>query len=113
MSYKIGLLLSMIFVALFFLFGADLISLQSAYSSLDAKANNISYLISRNGVIDNDFINYIEQTFYVDFECEINQNPTFGEKIIYTIKTQYSPMVISSEEMTLSITRMTIVGFYG
>ena len=113
MSYKIGLLLSMIFVALFFLFGADLISLQSAYSSLDAKANNISYLISRNGVIDNDFINYIEETFYVDFECDTNLNPTFGEKIIYTITTQYNPLVISNEEMTLSITRMTIVGFYG
>ena len=113
MSYKIGLLLSMIFVALFFLFGADLISLQSAYSSLDAKANNISYLISRNGVIDNDFINYIEETFYVDFECDTNFNPTFGEKIIYTITTQYNPLVISNEEMTLSITRMTIVGFYG
>ena len=113
MSYKIGLLLSMIFVALFFLFGADLISLQSAYSSLDAKANNISYLISRNGVIDNDFINYVETTFYVDFECDINLNPTFGEKIIYTITTQYNPLVISNEEMTLSITRMTIVGFYG
>ncbi len=113
MSYKIGLLLSMIFVALFFLFGADLISLQSAYSSLDAKANNISYLISRNGVIDNDFINYVEQTFYVEFECDTNLNPTFGEKIIYTITTQYNPLVISNEEMTLSITRMTIVGFYG
>ena len=113
MSYKIGLLLSMIFVALFFLFGADLISLQSAYSSLDAKANNISYLISRNGVIDNDFINYIETTFHVEFECDTNLNPTFGETIIYTITTQYNPLVISNEEMTLSITRMTIVGFYG
>ena len=113
MSYKIGLLLSMIFVALFFLFGADLISLQSAYSSLDSKANNISYLISRNGVIDNDFINYVETTFYVDFECDKHLNPTFGEKIIYTIKTQYTPLVISDDDMTLSITRMTIVGFYG
>ena len=113
MSYKIGLLLSMIFVALFFLFGADLISLQSAYSSLDAKANNISYIISRNGVIDSDFDYFIETTFHVKFECGTNLNPTFGEQIIYTITTQYNPLVISNEEMTLSITRMTIVGFYG
>ena len=42
MSYKIGLILSMMFVALFFLFGADLITLESVYSGLDAKANNIS-----------------------------------------------------------------------
>ena len=111
MSYKIGLLLSMIFVALFFLFGADLISLQSAYSSLEAKANNISYLISRNGVIDNDFINYVESTFYVDFECATNLNPTFGEKIIYTIKTEYHPLVISHEEMTLYIKCMFLIKY--
>jgi len=113
MSYKIGLLLSMIFVALFFLFGADLISLQSAYSLLDSKANNISYIISRNGVVDDDFINYVETTFLVTFECEKNESPTFGEKIIFQISTQYQPMVISNEEMTLAIKRMTIVGFYG
>ena len=113
MSYKIGLILSMIFVALFFLFGADLITLESTFSVLDAKANNISYIISRNGVIDDDFINYIEATFSVDFECPKNPSPTFGEKIIYQISTGYYPLVISKQEMTITIKRMTIVGFYG
>ena len=113
MSYKIGLILSMVFVALYFVFGADLISLQSAYSILDSKANNISYVISRNGVIDNDFIDYIEATFNVDFDCPTNLSPTFGEKIIYTVSANYKPMVISQNVMTISIKRMTIIGFYG
>lgn len=113
MSYKVGLILSMIFVALFFLFGADLITLESTFSVLDAKANNISYIISRNGVIDDEFINYIETTFSVDFDCPKNLSPAFGEKIIYQISTSYHPLVISKEEMTISIKRMTIVGFYG
>ena len=113
MSYKIGLILSMIFVALFFLFGADLITIESVYSTLDAKANNISYIISRNGVIDDDFIEYIETTFMVDFECPKNLSPTFGEKIIYQISTNYRPLVISKQEMTIIVKRMTIVGFYG
>ena len=113
MSYKIGLLLSMIFVAMFFLFGADMISLQSAYSLLDAKANNISYIISRNGAIDENFVNYIETTFNVDFICDINLAPEFGEKIYYEITATYSPLIIGKEEMTISIKRMTIIGFYG
>lgn len=113
MSYKIGLLLSMIFVALFFLFGADLISLQSTFSLLDAKANNISYIISRNGVIDQNFINYISDYYDVTFNCDINLAPTFGEKITYTISTTYSPLVISQEEMVITVKRMTIIGFYG
>lgn len=113
MSYKIGLLLSMIFVALFFLFSADLISLQSAYSMLDAKANNISYIISRNGAIDTNFMYYIENTFNVEFICEPNPAPEFGEKIYYEITTTYRPLIIGKEEMTLSVKRMTIIGFYG
>ena len=113
MSYKIGLLLSMIFVALFFLFGADLLSIQNAYSVLDAKANNISYLISRTGVIDDAFINYVEQTFYVHFACEKHLNPSFGDEVTYQISTQYQPLVIAKEKMTIVIERMTIIGFYG
>ena len=113
MSYKIGLLLSMIFVAMFFLFGADLISIQSVYSSLDSKANNIAYLISRSGIIDEDFINYIETSYYVDFDCALNLSPTFGEEITYSISTKYKPMIIDKKEMTITISRMTVVGFYG
>ena len=96
-----------------FLFGADLISLQAAYSMLDAKANNISYIISRNGSIDSNFIYYIETTFDVDIICDLNPAPEFGEKIYYEIKTTYSPLVIGKEEMTISVKRMTIIGFYG
>ena len=113
MSYKIGLILSMIFVSLFFLFGADLITLQSIYSSLDAKANNISYVISRTGVVDDSFINYVETTYHVDFICDKHLVPTFGEQIFYQVSVTYTPMVISKNQMTVSIKRMTIVGFYG
>lgn len=113
MSYKIGLILSMIFVALFFLFGADLIGLQSAYSALDAKANNISYLISRTGVINELFINSVESTFNVTFLCDLNPAPEFGEKITYTIASTYRPLIIDKKEMGIAVTRMTIVGFYG
>ena len=113
MSYKIGLILSMIFVALFFIFGADLLTIESVYSSLDSKANNISYIISRTGYIDDEFIEYIENTFLVTFDCPKNEFPAFGDKIIYQISTTYHPLVISKQEMTISIQRMTVVGFYG
>lgn len=113
MSYKIGILLSMIFVALFFLFGADLISIQSVFSTLDAKSNNISYLIARNGLIDDAFKNRIENMYHVEFICDNNLSPTFGEEIIYTISSTYQPMIISKGEMKISISKMTVVGFYG
>ena len=113
MSYKIGLILSMMFVALFFLFGADLITLESVYSGLDAKANNISYIISRRGVVDDELINYIQSTYNVTFNCDLNPTPIFGETIFYQVSTTYRPLVISKNEMIIVVERMTIVGFYG
>ncbi|HHT67348.1 MAG TPA: hypothetical protein GX010_03895 [Erysipelotrichaceae bacterium] len=113
MSYKISLVLSMIFISLFFLFGVDLLCLQSAYSALDAKANNISYLISRNGVINQEFIEEIESTFHVEFICDEYPAPTFGQKITYIITSKFHPMVIDKNEMTIAVQRMTIIGFYG
>ena len=62
MSSKIGLILSMIFVAMFFVFGIDLICIQFIYSDLDAKSITISYLISQNGGLSSDLINEIEDT---------------------------------------------------
>ena len=47
MSYKISMILSMVFVSLFFLLGIDFINLQCAYTELDQKAIAISYEISK------------------------------------------------------------------
>jgi len=113
MSHKVGLILSMVFVSLCFLFGADLLSLQSVYSTLDAKANNISYLISKTGIIDKNFIRNVQRTYSVDFACPLNQSPYFGEEITFVISTTYQPLVITKKEMTISISRVAVVGFYG
>ena len=113
MSYKVGLIISMVFVSMCFLFGADLISIQSIYSSLDAKANNISYLISKNGVIDNRFKIQVQETYDVNFVCKNNPSPYIGEEITYTIFTNYQPLIINKRKMIIAITTMTVVGFYG
>ena len=49
MSSKIGTILSLIFVSIFFIFGIDLLTIQVAYANLDSKAISISYLISKRG----------------------------------------------------------------
>ena len=113
MSYKVGLILSMVFVSLCFLFGADLLSIQSVYSTLDAKANNICYLISKNGVVNKQFVRYVQRTYDVEFIVPTNLSPHFGEEITFTISTTYKPLIISKKEMQISITRMAVVGFYG
>lgn len=113
MSFKLGTILSMLFVALFFLFGTDMITLQYAYSDLDAKSTPISYSISRHGGIDNAFIQSIENEYSVNFICLNEEPPLFGDTVDYIISTTYKPIIISKEEMTISIKRKTVIGFLG
>ena len=113
MSSKLGLILSMLFVALFFLFGVDLICVQFVFSDLDAKSISISYLISQHGGLDINLINEIEETYKVDFKCLSNCNPSFGDIIEYQISKDYSPLIISNETMHITVYRSTAIGFYG
>ena len=113
MSYKVGLILSMVFVSLCFLFGADLISIQSIYSTLDAKATTISYRISEAGVINPAFKKNIAQTYGVGFVCPTTSSTYFGEAIPFTVTMTYKPLIISQKNMTISISRVAVVGFYG
>ena len=113
MSSKLGLILSMLFVAMFFLFGVDLICIQFVFSDLDAKSISISYLISQHGGLDTEFIEEIETTYKVDFKCLNNCNPSFGDIVDYQISKDYSPLIISNEAMHITVYRSAAIGFYG
>ncbi len=112
MSYKIGLILSMIFVALFFAFGVDLITVQFVFSNLDAQSVAISYRISQYGTLDDNLIQEIENRYNVNFECLSYCHPQFGETLDYKISRQITPIVISKEPMTIAIKRSAIIGYY-
>lgn len=113
MSSKIGLVLSFVFVAMFFLLGVDLLTLQFALSDLDAKSINISYLINKHATINDELITHIEQTYGVEFECLNNETPVYGDVLDYTISQTFKPIIISKEEMKLTIKRYVIIGYYG
>lgn len=113
MSSKLGLILSMLFVVMFFLFGVDLICVQFLFSDLDAKSISISYLISQHGGLDSELVNQIEDTYKVDFKCLNNCYPSFGDIVDYQISTDYSPLIMSNEVMHITVYRSTAIGFYG
>lgn len=113
MSSKLGLILSMMFVIMFFLFGVDLICIQYVYSDLDAKSISISYLISQNGGLSSALIDDIENTYSVTFSCKGNCNPSFGDILTFEISTIYSPLIISNTNMDIRISRTAMIGFYG
>jgi len=112
MSYKISLILSFIFVIIFFLFGMDLLSVQYIYTDLDSKATNISYLISKKGDLEENFIKSIEANYQISFECLKNCTPKFGDLLEFKISKPYNPIIISKETINVSVKRSTVIGYY-
>ena len=102
----------MVFVVMYFLFAGDMISLQFIYSDLDAKSVTISYLISENGTIDDNFVEYVENKYDVDFIYEGNTTPLFGDEVTYVIAKTYKPLMMSKDIMTVSVERTTVIGYY-
>lgn len=113
MSSKIGLILSMFFVVIFFVLGMDLIMVQTAYSDLDAKSTTISYLIANEGYIDDSFINNINDKYKVNLIYKGPVSPMFGEDVIFCLQKTIKPLILSNKPMTLQIERSTIIGYYG
>lgn len=112
MSYKIGLILSMIFVSLFFAFGVDLLNIQFTYSDLDAKSTAISYQIAEHGLLDDDFIKNIESRYKVSFKCTDYCSPLFGDVVTYTLTKEIKTIVVSQGPMNISISRNAVIGFF-
>lgn len=111
MSSKLGLVLSMIFVVMFVAMGIDLISIQFIYNDLDAKSVAISYQISEYGTINDEIRRNIETTYKVSFTCTNNCSPMFGDVVTYVISTNYQPVIIDKNTMTISLQRNAVIGY--
>lgn len=111
MSYKLSLIISMIFIVFFSLFSVDLIVIQNAYSLLDSKSINISYFLSKNGDVSDEAINYIERTYDVSFTLISSQNPAYGDDITYNLSSECKVFVMS-DTLIIAIQRIAVVGYF-
>lgn len=110
MSYKLGLMLSMVFVAMFFLFGIDMINIQFMYTDLDQKAISIGYLIAKQGNTDN--LIDLENQFDCKITCLENCTPKFGDVIKFEVKDSFQPLIISKQVMYVHVQRSAVIGYY-
>ena len=113
MSSKLGVLFSLIFVALFVVLGADLITVQYIYSDLDAKSTSIAYIISKAGGVTSSLSTQIEERYNVEFTCLSYCNSSPGDIVEFRISKKYQPMFISRDEVVLSVTRQALISYYG
>lgn len=113
MSYKLGLILSMIFVVMFLLLGGDMMCLSAAYSYLDSHSISIGYLIAKSGRVDDEYLSYLEETYKVQFEKISPTKPSIGDVVEYTIYRYYHPLIMANHDVKLTASRTTVIGYYG
>ena len=113
MSYKLGLILSMVFVVMFLLLGGDMMCLSAAYSYLDSNSISIGYLIAKSGRVDEEYISFLEETYKVNFETISPTSPSTGDVVEYTIYRYYHPLIMANHDVKLTASRTTVIGYYG
>ena len=112
MGSNIATLLSFVFVALFFILGVDLLSVQVIFTDLDRIGVTFSYVITKEGTVNAKIIDDYCELYNVSFTCLDNCTPKFGDVVEFLLSKPYQPILISKEVINVSITRTAVIGFY-
>lgn len=111
MAYKLGLMLSMVFLISVVLLGGDIIAVSSIHSSLDA----LSLVISRN-IGKDGYVSSQSKTLVDDHGARLiyeeNRVPAVGESLTFLLQKEYATMVLSKDPLMITVKRTAIVGYY-
>ncbi len=113
MGYKLGFLLSLVFIVQLFIIAGDITSIQIIYTNLDAVSVTAGYSISKYGEITQSVVLLVENQANAHIEALTYEAPSYGSIFEYRIYTTYQPMIISSEPMEISISRSVVIGYIG
>ena len=112
MAYKLGVILSMLFLAQLFVFTGDLIAIQIIYTNLDAVSVTAGNLISSRGGIDDEIVQLVYEQSGGHIEAIGDETPRFGAVYEYKISREYNPWVMSNNPMEVTILRSVVIGYY-
>lgn len=112
MSYKLGFVLSLIFILELFLLACDLFSGQILYTNLDAASVVAGNVISSKGGITSEVVRYVEDTTGAEIEAVSTETPRFGDVYTYRIFKSYKPLTGFGNVRTVSVTRGVVIGYY-
>ena len=113
MAFKFGLILSLPFIFICFLFGVDFVMIQLTYTSLDAFSTTINYKISKTGEINDALKAYVKNVIDATIE-PINADSSYseGSTLGYYLIKEYSPIAYSREPLELKIKRYAVINIY-
>lgn len=111
MASKLGTILSLFFFAFALFMGVDLLKLQFLHSALEAFAVSLGEQIAIEGRITEKMKDMAEEKYGAELVDVTGRTPSVGEFLEYSLTVDYTPIIISSEVMTITITRMVLIGY--
>lgn len=112
MAYKIGFLLSLIFVVELFVLAGDLLAIQVIYTNLDAVSVTAGEIISRKGAITQDVIDLVYEQAQATITAVGDNSPMFGSAFRYRIAKDYDPFLLPSDNVEVAVIRSVVIGYY-
>lgn len=111
MGSKLGTILSLFFFAIALFMGTDFLRIQFLHSELDAFSLSIGEMISIGGRITDEMRSLAESRYGATITQLTSGTPRVGDFLEYQVSADYTPVVISNEIMTVTITRMVLIGY--
>jgi hypothetical protein len=110
MASKLGFLLSLLFLVQVLAYSGDTYSLQVIHASLDAVALQAGYQISRSNGLTPAIEDFVYKETGAAIEA-LSSDTYFGAEFKFRVYRDFKPMIISSQPMTVSVTREAILGY--
>lgn len=112
MAYKVGFLLSLIFIVQIFILAGDLLAVQVIYTNLDAVSITAGNLISRKGGITQEVIDLVEQEAQATITAVGDNKSLIGSYFMYRIARNYDPYMIPKDNLEIAVQRSVVIGYY-
>jgi len=110
MASKLGFLLSLFFLVQVLAYSGDMYCLQVIHASLDAVALQAGYQISRSNGLTPEIEQYVFEAAGASIRS-LSTEAYFGAEYRFVVSKSYSPMIVKSQPMVVSVTREAILGY--
>ncbi len=112
MGYKLGFVLSLLFLVQLFALLGDIMSIQIIYTNIDAASITAGQLISRWGGINERVTEAVKNDAGAEIVQLEGSSVLVGQTFYYKVYKEYKPYVLQSESLEIAVCRSVIIGYY-
>jgi|LAHS01.1.fsa_nt_gb hypothetical protein len=111
MASKLGFILSLFFVVQMMAYAGDLSSIQAIHSLVDAVSISAGKEIAIQGSITPKIVTMVKNDCGGEIYAISEAAPQVGEVYEFAIQRAFSPLIISSSPMAVTVKRSVVIGY--